>query len=241
VRSLSRRFPLLLAILAVVSFVTAVSTPAHACMTTCELLYCDDQYCYYLCDSNSAQSGVAPAGITDVKILPGNRAVVKIGPYVTPKMDVTYSCAVAFAPVPGVERVNRVSLVEESTGWRLPFYSWAPNATANEQFSELTSDLAAMSTVPSDWQGFFSVVRGGSPGGIIHSFVLELTLEKGVTAEELMQNLRDFGVLANGSASPDGRLDFGHYHLRVLGNGTMSQGIVRRERSRPIVVERNQQ
>lgn len=221
-RSLNRRISLLLVILAVVAFATAFSTPAHACMTTCYLLYCDDQYCYYVCDGSAAQSGIAPAGITSVRVLPGNRAVVKIGPYVTPKMDVTYACSVAFAPVPGVARVDRVSLVEEATGWKLPFYSWAPSSAANQQFSDLTSNLASMSTVPSGWQGFFSVVRGGSPGGIIHSFVLELTLEEGVTAEELMANLREFGILANGSARMDGQLDFGHYHLRVLRDGTMS-------------------
>lgn len=44
-------------------------------------------------------------------------------------------------------------------------------------------------------------------------------------------NLHKFGILANGSASPNGRLDFGHYHLRVLGDGTMSQAVVRTERS----------
>jgi hypothetical protein len=230
VRSVNHRVPLFLILLAVI-LVTAFSTPAHACMSTCTT-YCDaDGNCITICDENSGQSGVAPTGSTTVKILPGNRAVVRIGPYVTPKMDNTYQCSVAFAPVPGVARVNRVSLVEDVTGWSLPFYSWAPSAAANRQFSDLTSNLASMSTAPSEWQGFFSVVRGGSPGGIVHSFVLELTLEDGVTAEELTNNLREFGILANGSARPDGRLDFGHYHLRVLGDGTMSQTVIRNERS----------
>jgi hypothetical protein len=240
VRSLNNRIPLFLVVLAVVSFVTAVSTPAHACMTTCYLLYCDDQGCYYVCDGAAGQSGIAPAGNTTVRVLPDHRAIVRIGPYVTPKMDRTYECAVAFAPVPGVARVDHVSLVEEATGWNLPFYSWTSSSAANGQFSDLTRDLASMPTVPSEWQGFFSVVQGGSPGGILHSFVLELTLEEGVTAEELMHNLQEFGILANGSARPDGQLDFGHYHLRVLRDGTMSRAMVRKERSNPSSVDRSQ-
>jgi hypothetical protein len=220
------RLMLMLVAFAVAAGAAVVAVPAHACMTTCVFIEYPDGSFEIICDSNAAQSGVAPRGQTTVTMLEHNKAIVRIGPYVTPKMDVAYDCSVAFSPVPGIVSVDNVSLVEDVTGRQLPFYSWSPSAAASTQFSDLTTNLASMSTAPSDWQGFFSEVPG-SPGGIVHSFILEVTLEDGITAKQLTENLREFGVLANGSANPDGQLNYGHYHLRVLGNGPIHQINVR--------------
>jgi len=195
-----------------------LGSPAHACMTPVE--------CYELADGTivcfgGGSSGLAYPGDVTVTMLPHHRALIRIGNYVTPKMGVTYDCSVAFAPIPGIERVNRVTLVNSKTGRPLPNYSFVPNSAANSEYVQLLNELG-ITTPTEGWQGFSTEVLNGSRGGIVHYFLLEATLKEGVTPEQLYRAIREHGMLANGSANPDGTLNFGHYHLRSLGIGGLT-------------------
>jgi hypothetical protein len=196
---------------------------AQACMTPVIDCYLGPDgiwYCYG--GGNSVPSGLAVSGDTKVTMLPNHRALIKVGLYATPEMTQTYDCAVALAPVPGIKRINQVSLVDANTGQRLPNYSFVRNGAANSEFSSLLTDLGIKTARAGNWQGFSTEVLNGSKGGIIHSFLLEVTLEDGVTPRQLLKAIRAHGMLSNGSANPDGTLDYGHYFLRDLGAGGLT-------------------
>ena len=157
-----------------------------------------------------------------MSLLPGNKAVIDIGNYTTPEMDRSYECVMAFGPVDSIERIDKVSLVNVGTRRLLPNYDWARNDTPNFELSALFRDSGMMTNAPAaGWQGFFTQVPGGSRGGVIHRFRLEVTLKKGTIPEQLLSDLRTQGILANASANPDGTLDYGHYHLRQISNGNL--------------------
>ena len=195
---------------------------AQACMTPVECYF--DENGNYVCTGGGfdVPSGLAVPGDTKVTMLPNHRALIKVGTYATPEMTRTYDCAVTLAPVPGVKRVNRVTLVDAMTGQRLPNYSFVRNGAANSEFSSLLRDLGIKTSRTGNWQGFSTEVLNGSKGGIIHSFLLEVTLEDGVTPRQLLKAIRSHGMLSNGSANPDGTLDYGHYFLRDLGIGGLT-------------------
>jgi len=167
-------------------------------------------------------SGLAIAGDTKITMLPDHKALIKIGTYATPEMTRTYNCAVALTPVPGIRRVDRVTLVDAKTGRRLPNYAFVRNGAANSEFGKLMSELGMNASRAGNWQGFSTEVLYGSQGGIIHSFLLEVTLEDGVTPRQLLKSIRGSGMLLNGSANPDGTLDYAHYFLRDLGLGGLT-------------------
>lgn len=192
--------------------------PAEACMGPCVLLYCDGTYCYYLCEV-SAASGVAPAGETIVTRLGPTKARIEVSAYTTPGMSNTYACSVAFPEVDGIKAIDKVRLVETMSRKVLDNYNWVPDGNSIFEFSQMSRDAGIPASRKGGWQGFFTEVQGGSIGGIQHSFVLDVTLESGTTTEQLVEALKKQGVLANGSANFDGSLDFGHYHLRRLGDG----------------------
>jgi len=170
--------------------------------------------------NGAAAGGLVPGGTTLVTLTGRDKAVISVGHYVTPQMDVTYECSVAFPIVPGIKRIDKLTLVEDATGLPLPHYQWASSDAAIGQFQRLAEDDADMANAAEmQWQGFFSQVQGGSKGGIMHSFVFEVTLEPGTTLPKLLAALRAQGVLVNGSANPDGTLNYGHYYLRRVGDG----------------------
>lgn len=187
-------------------------------MGPCILLYCDSSYCYYLCEANAA-SGVASAGETIITRLGPTKARIEVSAYTTPSMSSTYACSVAFPQVDGVKTIDRIQLVETMSRRVLENYNWLPDGNSIFDFSQMSREVGIQPSKKGSWQGFFTEVQGGSIGGIQHSFVLEVTLERGTTTEQLVEALKEQGVLANGSANFDGSLDFGHYHLRRLGDG----------------------
>lgn len=188
---------------------------ANACMTpTCPWWSPD---CEIIIDA-----GLAPGGETSVTFLSPTKALIEVGPYVTPQMDINYNCVVALGPVDGIQAVDRISLVDRTTRRRLPGYSWQDNVAALGDFAQLSAQQAAMDMPANEWQGFFTSVPG-SRGGIVHSFQLAVTLEPGTTPQKLLRNLRQQGLLANGAAFADGTLNttapMGHYHLRRVADG----------------------
>jgi hypothetical protein len=206
------------------SLVLGSPQAAQACMTPVECYF--DVNGNYVCTGGGGgfdiPNGLTIPGDTKVTMLPNHRALIKVGTYSTPEMTNTYNCAVTLAPVPGVKRVNRVTLVDAMTGQRLPNYSFVRNGSANSGFSSLLGDLGIKTAREGNWQGFSTEVLNGSKGGIIHSFLLEVTLEDGVTPRQLLKAIRAHGMLSNGSANPDGTLDYGHYFLRDLGAGGLT-------------------
>ena len=196
--------------------------PAQACMTPVDCYLMPDGTIICFGSSSGSLSGMAQPGDITVTMLGNRRALIKVGNYVTPQMSQTYDCSVAFAPVPGIERVDRVTLVNSRTGRRLPNYSFVPNGAANSQYVKIMDDLGMTAAPAETWQGFSTEVLNGSRGGIVHSFLLEVTLKAGVTPAQLYQAIREHGMLTNGSANPDGSLDFGHYHLRSMATGGLT-------------------
>jgi hypothetical protein len=190
-----------------------ITIPASACMITC---VCTP----YGCGCTGFDNGLVPGGTTLVTMVGQDKALVQIGPYTTPHMTTTFACSVAFPLVPGIRRVDKLTLVADATGQPLSFYHWNHEDAAIAQFENLAEGEANMSRAADmRWQGFFSKIEGGSPGGIMHSFVFEVTLEPGTTLPKLLAGLRAQGVLAHGSANFDGTLDYGHYYLRRVGDG----------------------
>src|SRR5436305_1995922 len=117
-------------------------------------------------------------------------------------MSVTYACSVAFPVVPGIKSIDKLTLVSDLTGQPLSFYHWNRDDAAIDQFENLAEGDANMTRAADmRWQGFFSKIEGGSQGGILHSFVFEVTLEPGTTLPTLLAGLRSQGLLANGSAN----------------------------------------
>jgi hypothetical protein len=204
--------------------------PLNACMTPrcCTLIGCN------LCPESDTISGLAPAGITTVTYLGGRRAQIEISAYATPSMTITYDCSIAFSPVDGIERIDRITLVDTITRRPLLNYHWIPNEAPATEFAKMADELGVMALRSVAWQGYFTEVPGGSIGGIEHSFVFDVKLSEGTTVQGLVAALRHQGLLANGSANPDGTLDYGHYHLRRLGDGAIQVVFPARQAKEPV-------
>src|SRR5262249_32901065 len=146
----------------------AFTAPAFACMTSCN---CQGRIC--ICTS---QSGLVPGGQTHITMTAPDKAVISIGPYVTPRMTVTFACSVAFPVVPGINSIDRRRLGDTATGLPLSHYNWTTSDAAIGEVERLAAGDAKMADAAEvPWQGFFSEVVGGSEGGIMHSFEFEVT------------------------------------------------------------------
>lgn len=193
--------------------------PVQACNPNC----CWDTSCSCcnpaVCENNLA-SGLLPAGETQVTFLSPHRALIEVQAYSTMEMESESECAVAFPEIDGIERIERVTMVDAATGAPLAGYrEWVPNDLAGNDFAQLASQAGLTPARPKRWQGFVTTISPGLTSGIRHSFLLEVTLKRGVTLNRLISALRSEGVMANGSANFDGSLDLHHYYLRRLGDG----------------------
>ena len=126
----------------------------------------------------------------------------------------------ALPPIDGVSRINRVTMVDAVTKRPLENYPWAPSAAPASDLSKLAAD-AGLSLGDKGWSGFVSHIKGPVVEGQLYSYVLDVTLEKGTTSEKLAAALRSQGIIATGSANPDGSLDLRYLHLMAFGQGNL--------------------
>jgi hypothetical protein len=212
------RNKLLLAALVLTALVPLLSPPAaSACMGDCYLVEVGGQY-YIICFSSYRENGVIPGGITTITRTGPDTARISVSSYSTAQMSIAYECAVAFPRVDGVERIDRLAMVEDATNREMREYVWEQNNASVFDFSRMAEDVGVARA--EEWQGFHTSLKNGSLGGVQHSFAFDVKLRPGMTLTQLAENLRTQGVMAHGSATPEGAIDYsGHYFLRRLGDG----------------------
>ncbi len=207
--------------------------PAAACggPVCCGPWWCP---CCWVCSSaSSVTAGVIPPGETTVHWLSPRRALLEIKFYETMEMEQeSFECAVAFPPIEGVDRVNRVSMIDTVTGQPVEQRPWTAHPAPGPGFAALATE-AGLNTPAKGWTGFVSSFNGPTKGGQMFNFLVDLTLKPGTRVEDFLAALHRNGVVANGSAHPDGTLDLHHYFLRPFGQGSMELDVRSSKNTKP--------
>ncbi len=131
-------------------------------------------------------------------------------------MQLQEECPAALTVVPGIQRVNSVRVVSSETDL-LRDLRFVPNQNSAEGYAQLAA--AAGLDEESNWFGFAARVKTPVPSGVPTHLLIDVTLEKGVSATQLVQNLQQKGIMATGSGDPDGTPNGHHFTFRRLSEG----------------------
>ncbi len=194
---------------------------AEACGCLCDHL-CPiyNDCCPWCLGGPSEQIGpsatVAPLG--------ANRALVTISGAITTSMEAATSCATGFEAVTGIASIDAVRLVNLASGEVI--YDFLANPNSTDSFEA----LAAARPRPAAnelWAGFQGFVLEDVPDGLVTAFAVEVTLQQGVSLQQLARAIRREGSFGGGSSAADGSLDLHHYFLRSFRNipVTVSPGL----------------
>ncbi|MCB1033990.1 MAG: hypothetical protein KDD47_09175 [Acidobacteria bacterium] len=199
-----------LAMVLALGFALAAPTPASACGCYCDSLCGRLGDCCPWCPGGGQtelSAVVTPTG-------PG-QAQITVNNAVTTSMVTGVDCITGMEEVRGMASVERIQLINVADGTLL--YEFLPSEASTSSFNDLEATFPRPSAVES-WSGFHGVVPRDIPDGTVAAFVIDVTLNEGVTVQNLARELRRHGSLAGGSGNEDGTLDFHHFFLRDFRN-----------------------
>lgn len=149
------------------------------------------------------------------------RALITISNFSTLEMLEGDFCPVALSGVPGIRSVNDVWMVDQDTGAPIQALDYAVSAAAGVGYEELASEAGIVSGETLPWHGFSARVSRSVPNGTNVDFVLDVTLEDGVSVFELAESLAQKGVWATGSGFSDGTPNGHHFGFRPFGGDVL--------------------
>jgi hypothetical protein len=117
--------------------------------------------------------------------------------------------------VSGLASIDGLRLINLADG--SPLYDFLSSETTTDSLQQL-SGLRPRPSAVENWTGFHGVVPQDIPDGTVSAFVIDLTLQQGVSLETLAENLERSGTFAGGAGDDEGALDFEHFFLRSFRN-----------------------
>ncbi len=131
-----------------------------------------------------------------------NRAVIKVPGYATTHLEPEQQCVVAFPPAEGVEKVNAVVNFDSRLGQPFDEVNFDYSDAAGAVVADFMTDYFGFGG-EEPWQALVSVITGSVNDGVPNHFLIDVSLEKGVTPHEFVKVLREDGMFLT-AASHDG-------------------------------------
>ena len=131
-----------------------------------------------------------------------SRAVIKVPGYHTTHLEIEQQCVVAFPPAEGVEKVNAVVNFDSRLGQPFDELTFDYSDAAGAVVAEFMDDNFGFGG-EEPWEALVSVITGNVNDGVPNHFLIDVSLEKGVTPHEFVKVLREEGMFLT-AASHDG-------------------------------------
>lgn len=189
----------------------ASAPPASACTCWCDSICGGLGDCCPWCDGNANASQASQGSQVTVTPLRGQQVRIMVSGLQSMEME-GGSCGAGLLEVPGIKTVDSVRVINAVTG--KPIYTFADNQISGRSFEELAEEVGGPTR--GTWRGFQADVVTSVPDRVPSKFVIDVTLEKGVSLFKIANALRNRSGLGGGSANPDGSLDRHHVFLRDL-------------------------
>ncbi len=177
------------------------ASSAKACMECeCEIFgLCYPCWPFLTADGQGRVDELEPVEVS----FPGkNRAVIKVPGYLTTHLEVQQQCVVAFPPAEGVEKVNAVVNFNSALGVPFDEVAFDYSDVAGAVVADFMDDYFGFGG-GEPWQALVSVITGNVNDGVPNHFLIDVSLEKGVTPHEFVKVLSDEGMFLT-AASHDG-------------------------------------
>ncbi len=191
-----------------------VPATAEACMECdCGILYCRP------CEDLLTIGGVPVVETQEaieISFPAKNRAVIKIPGYLTTHLQPNQGCVVAVPPTEGVAKVNAVVNFDSRLGQPFDEVTFDYSADAGALVAEFMADYIDVGG-DEPWEALVSVITGSVNDGVPNHFLVDISIEKGVTPYEFVKSLRDEGMFLTAAAHdgvPHGGDDGGHIFLK---------------------------
>ncbi len=151
-----------------------------------------------------------------------SRAVIKVPGYLTTHLEVEQQCVVAFPPAEGVDKVNAVVNFNSALGQPFQEVTFEYSDAAGAVVADFMDDYFGFGG-GEPWQALVSEITGNVNDGVPNHFVIDVSLQKGMTPFEFVKVLREEGMFLT-AASHDGAPhggEGGHVFLKRFGDYEM--------------------
>ncbi len=159
----------------------------------------------------------------EVRFPAKNRAVIKVPGYLTTHLQIGQGCVVAFPPAEGVEKVNAVVNFDSRFGQPFNEVAFDYDQAAGTVVADFMDDYFGFGG-GEPWEALISEITGNVNDGVPNHFLVDVSLEKGVTPHEFVKVLREEGMFLTAAAhdgAPYGGDDGGHVFLKSFADYPM--------------------
>lgn len=222
---------------------------AQACMTDdCSICwangcnFCESGPGGTTCSDCEAQiQSFLPAYTTEVRFPRAGQVTIKVPDYTTTHLEPATSCVTALSPMAGVQSVDRVVNHDGRSGRPFEEVTFFSSPGPANAIAELAKQEGLADDVPGAWFPFQSHITGSVQDGVPNFFVIHLTLEPGVTAEEFLRTLKRGGYFLTSSSDTRGVPTDDHFSFRRIGAGDIVVRGLEQEKPRPRIPRPRQQ
>lgn len=155
---------------------------------------------------------------TTVEFLSQDHALIIIEEYVTTHIVPGGGCVTGLSPVAGIRSINAIVNFNGVTDEPFDEVSFFSHPNAGYEMAALAAEIGLTPGKGDPWQGFVADITGTVDDGLPNFFVLDVTLEAGVSPADLVGALMDHGYYLTASSDDNGSPDGGHTVFRRLGD-----------------------
>lgn len=199
---------------------------ARACMESwcCWNCHCGGgpvgPHCCDLCEpcANSAlfDEDVVYPGRTLISFAGPSRALVLLQGYSTTRLQPLTSCITALSPVSGIKDVGTIVNYNSVTGRPFAEVSFYPSLVPSIEAPNLAAHIGLLPAPDKLWFGFQSKITGTVRDGVPNHFLIEVILEKGVSHEAFVANLKREGIFLTSSSDANGVPSEDHNYFKRI-------------------------
>lgn len=222
--SMQRSMAPLLAVVAVGAASLLFAPAAEACMTYdcssccsgCSSCFCDSGSGYCECNVTIQGAVVDRSSVEVIFNTPRSVSVV-LPTYSTTHLQPATTCVTALSPVSGVASVDAVINFDGRTGLPFEEVSFYRSHGPDGAIAQLAAEQGVIDRPDRPWYAFQSHITGSVRDGVPNYFVVNLTLEPGVTKRRFLKALRQEGLFLTSSSDAEGIPTPHHNTFRRLG------------------------